>query len=163
MGEDIMSNKSAEIELAQLKTAVNYLIGLLEDGSLIARYDKATRIELAVALNHLLHKVEDLPDAVPERLVQAAAVRAIIEASEGYYTAAQAELQENLELHMRQVEATASIHGHLLTAWEQVSGSDLEVQASCKTCGGFVYVSYSSTYNLLLDTCERVHVDDPEA
>ncbi|NJN55636.1 MAG: hypothetical protein HC804_13325 [Anaerolineae bacterium] len=155
-------DKSAEIELAQLKTAVKYLIGLLEDGSLIARYDKATRIELAVALNHLLHKVEDLPDTVPDRLVQATAVRSIIEASEGYYAAAQAEWQENLELHMRQAEANASIHGHRLTDWEQVVGSDLEYQASCKSCGGFVYVSHASTYNLLLDTCERVHVDDLE-
>ncbi|MBX3060576.1 MAG: hypothetical protein KF770_29315 [Anaerolineae bacterium] len=155
-------DKPAEIELAQLKTAVKYLIGLLEDGSLIARYDKATRIEIAVALNHLLHKVEDLPDAVPDRLVQAAAVRAIIEASEGYYAAAQAEMQENLELHMRQAEATASIHGHVLTDWERVSGSDMEFQASCKMCGGFVYVSHSSTYNLLLDSCERIHVDEVE-
>jgi len=155
-------NKPAEIELAQLKTAVNYLIGLLEDGSLIARYDKVTRVEIAVALNHLLHKVEDLPEAVPDRLVQAAAVRAIIEASEGYYAAAQAEMHENLELHMRQAEAAASIHGHILTAWEKVSGSDLEYQASCQVCGGFVYVSHSSTYNLLLDSCERIHVDEVE-
>lgn len=155
-------SKPAEIELAQLKTAVKYMIGLLEDGSLIARYDKATRIEIAVALNHLLHKVEDLPEAVPDRLVQAAAVRAIIEASEGYYAAAQAEMQENLELHMRQAEATASIHGHILNDWEKVSGSDMEYQASCKMCGGFVYVSHSSTYNLLLDSCERVHVDEVE-
>ena len=154
--------KPAEIELVQLKTAVKYLIGLLEDGSLIARYDKTTRIEIAVALNHLLHKVEDLPDAVPDRLVQAAAVRAIIEASEGYYAAAQAEMQESLELHMRQAEATASIHGHILTDWERVSGSDMEYQASCKMCGGFVYVSHSSTYNLLLDSCERIHVDEVE-
>lgn len=155
-------SKPAEIELAQLKTAVSYLIGLLEDGSLIARYDKATRVEIAVALNHLLHKVEDLPDTVPDRLVQAAAVRAIIEASEGYYAAAQAEMQENLELHMRQAEANASIHGHILTAWEQVSGSDLEFQANCQMCGGFIYVSHSSTYNLLLDVCERIHVEEPE-
>jgi hypothetical protein len=155
-------SKPAEIELSQLKTAVKYLIGLLEDGSLIARYDKTTRVEIAVALNHLLHKVEGLPDNVPDRLVQAAAVRAVIEASEGYYAAAQAEMQENLELHMRQAEAAASIHGHILSDWERVSGSDLEYQATCKTCGGFVYVSHTSTYNLLLDTCERIHVEDAE-
>jgi len=153
-------SKPAEIELAQLKMAISYLIGLLEDGSLIARYDKGTRVEIAVALNHLLHKVEGLPESVPDRLVQAAAVRAIIEASEGYYSAAQAEMQENLELHMRQAEANASIHGHILTDWEQVSGSDLEFQANCKTCGGFIYVSHSSTYNLLLDACERIHVEE---
>lgn len=153
-------SKPAEIELTQLKTAVQYLIGLLEDGSLVTRYDKHTREELGIALNHLLHKVEDLPDNVPERLVQAAAVRAVIEAAEGYYEAEQAELQENLELHMREAEAAASIHGHALTAWEQVAGSDLEYQATCKMCGGFVYVSHNSTYNLLLDTCERVHFDE---
>lgn len=153
-------SKAADVELAQLKTAVKYLIGLLEDGSLIARYDKATRVEIAVALNHLLHKVNGLPDNVPDRLVQAAAVRAIIEASEGYYAAAHAEMQENLELHMHEAEAAASIHGHILTEWERVSGSDMEYQATCKLCGGFVYVSQNSTYNLLLDTCERMHLDE---
>ena len=61
-----------------------------------------------------MHKVEDLPENVPERLVQAAAVRAVIEAAEGYYEAEQAEMQENLELHMREAEAAASIHGHVL-------------------------------------------------
>ena len=66
------------------------------------------------------------------------------------------------ELHMRQAEATASIHGHILTDWEMVSGSDLEYQASCKVCGGFVYVSHASTYNLLLDSCERIHVEEVE-
>lgn len=151
-------SKSADVELAHLKTAIKYLIGLLEDGTLIARYDKATRVEIGIALNHLLHKVEDLPVNVPERLVQAAAVRSIIEASEGYYAAAQMEMQENLELHMRQAEAGASIHGHTLSEWERVSGSDLEYQATCKMCGGFVYVSHNSTYNLLLDMCERVHI-----
>jgi hypothetical protein len=155
-----MMSKPAEIELSQLKTAVKYLIGLLEDGSLIARYDKNTRIELAITLNHLLHKVEDLPENVPERLVQAATVRAVIEAAEGYYAAEQAEMQETLELHMRQAEAAASIHGHVLTDWERVSGSDMEYQATCKICSGFVYVSHNSTYNLLLDSCERIHIPE---
>lgn len=153
-------SKPIEVELAQLKTAINYLIGLLEDGSLVPRYDKETRIEIAVALNHLLHKVDGLPETVPERLVQATAVRAVIEAAEGYYEAEHAEMEENLELHMREAEAAASIHGHILTPWEQVTGSDMEYQATCKSCGGFVYVSHNSTYNLLLDACERIHIDD---
>jgi len=107
-----------------------------------------------------LHKVEGLPDEVPERLVQAAAVRAVIEAAEGYYEAEQAEMQENLELHMREAEAAASVHGHILRKWEAVAGSDLEYQATCKSCGGFVYVSHNSTYNLLLDACEIIHFED---
>ncbi|MCP4359073.1 MAG: hypothetical protein GY796_13745 [Chloroflexi bacterium] len=153
-------SKPVEIELNQLKTAINYFIGLLEDGSLVYRYDRKTRKEIAIALNHLLHKVEGLPTNIPERLVQAAAVRAVIEAAEGYYEAEQAEMQENLELHMHKAEAAASIHGHILTPWEPVTGSDLEYQATCKGCGGFVYVSHTSTYNLLLESCERMHLTE---
>jgi hypothetical protein len=151
--------KPINIEYEQLKSAINYLIGLLEDGSLVPHFDKETRVEIAVALNHLLHKVHDLPDNVPERLVQAAAVRAVIEASEDFFETAHGEMEENLELHMREAEAAASIHGHVLSDWEKVSGSDMEYQATCKTCGGFVYVSHSSTYNLLLDSCERIQID----
>ncbi len=151
--------KPVNVEYEQLKLAINYLIGLLEDGSLVERYDKDTRLEIGIALNHLLHKVHDLPENVPDRLVQAAAVRAVIEAGEGYYEAEHAEQEEKLELNMREAEASASIHGHDLTEWDRVTGSDMEYQATCKMCGGFVYVSHSSTYNLLLDSCERIHID----
>lgn len=150
--------KSAEEELAQLKTAVRYFIGLLEDGTLIGRYDTATRSEIAVALNHLLHKVESLPVQVPERLMQAAAVRAIIEAAEAYDKAARQETEEMVELHMRQVEAAATVRGHVLGVWEQVPSTNLEYQISCVNCGGFVYISHKNIYNLLLDSCERVHI-----
>ena len=68
---------SAETELKHLKTAVRYLIGLLEEGSLVPRYDEATRKEIGLVLQHLLHKVEGLPEGVPENLVQGTAVRAL--------------------------------------------------------------------------------------
>ena len=150
-----MSDK-VDIHLKHLESALNYFIGLLEDGELVPRYHEDTRKEIADALYHLLKKVADLPDDVPENLVQASAVRAIVEAQESFAKFEQADRQEKLTLHMREEEAAASIHGHVLSEWEIVSGSDMEYQASCENCGGFVYVSHSSKYNLLLDTCERI-------
>ncbi|MCA9945920.1 MAG: hypothetical protein KC449_20700 [Anaerolineales bacterium] len=150
-----MSN-SAEIELKQLKTAVRYLIGLLEEGSLVPRYDELTRREIGLVLQHLLHKVEGLPDGVPENLVQGTAVRALVEAAADHDEANQQEQADSLERQMCEAEAWASIHGHQLEAWEQVTGSVMEFQTSCEQCGGFVYVSFNSSYNLLLETCERV-------
>jgi hypothetical protein len=145
-----------DVHLKHLEAALNYFIGLLEDGSLVPRYDENTRREIADALYHLMKKVDGLPDKVPDNLVQAAAVRALVEAAESYERMAQADREEHLTLNMREEEAAASIHGHILTEWERVSGSDMEYQASCKNCGGFVYVSHSSRYNLLLDSCERL-------
>jgi hypothetical protein len=155
-----MSSKSAETELKQLKTAVHYLVGLLEEGSLVTRYDKETREEIADVLEHLLGKVQGLPDEVPENLVQATAVRAIVEASERFTQKAASEKEEHLARHRREAEVAASIHGHEISVWEQVPGSFMEYQATCKKCGGFVYVSHDSTYNLLLETCERVRFEE---
>lgn len=149
-------NKPAEVELAQLKEALTYLIGLLQEGSLVERYHEETREEIADVLWHLLSKVEGLPEGVPKRLVQAAAVRALIEAAETRSEGAKEEKQAALARHMREAEASASVRGHSLGEWEPVPGSDMEYQATCADCGGFVYVSYSSTYDLLLDDCERV-------
>ena len=102
-------------------------------------------------------KVSGLPDNVPDNLVQAAVVRAIVGATENLHVAETAEKEVFLNRQMREAEAFASIRGHVLTAWEPVSGEQgVEYQASCKDCGGFVYVSLSGTYNLLLDSCERM-------
>lgn len=150
-----MSN-SAETELKNLKTAVRYLIGLLEEGSLVPRYDVATRKEIGVVLQHLLHKVEGLPEGVPENLVLGTAVRALVEAAGVYDATTRQEQSDALERQMCEAEAWASIHGHQLEPWEQVTGSVMEYQTSCETCGGFIYVSHNSSYNLLLETCERV-------
>ena len=150
-----MSN-SAETELKHLKMAIRYLVGLLEEGSLVPRYDEATRKEIGMVLQHLLHKVEGLPEGVPENLVLTTAVRAIVEAASEHDDAAQQEQTDSLERQMCEAEAWASIHGHQLEPWEQVVGSAMEYQTSCETCGGFVYVSFNSSYNLLLETCERI-------
>ena len=149
-------SKSIETELSHLKTAVRYLIGLLEEGSLVPRYDTDTRKEISVVLQHLLHKVEGLPEGVPVNLVQGTAVRALVEAATEHDEAAQQEQADSLERQMCEAEAWASIHGHQLEPWEQVTGSVMEYQTSCEGCGGFVYVSYNSSYNLLLETCERI-------
>lgn len=150
-----MSN-SAETELKNLKLSVRYLIGLLEEGSLVPRFDEGTRREISVVLQHLLHKVEGLPDGVPENLVQGTAVRALVEAAAEHDEATRQEQADALERQMCEAEAWASIHGHQLEPWEQVTGSAMEYQTSCETCGGFVYVSHNSNYNLLLETCERI-------
>lgn len=147
---------SAETKLKHLKTAVRYLIGLLEEGSLVPRYDEATRKEIGIVLQHLLHKVEGLPDGVPENLVMGTAVRALVEAAGEHDAATHQEQNDALERQMCEAEAWASIHGHQLEPWEQVTGSTLEFQTNCESCGGFIYVSHNSSYNLLLETCERI-------
>jgi len=150
-----MSQKE-QTKLAQLELALHYLVSVLEEGSLVERYDKETRESLADVLRLLVEKVNDLPLNVPDNLVQATAVRSIIGASEQANVAEMASRREQLERRQREVEASASIQGHLLGGWEQVKGSDMEFQATCQVCGGFVYVSDNSVYNLLLDTCQRL-------
>lgn len=149
-------SKSAETELQHLKTAVRYLSGILEEGSLVPRFDASTRIEIGAVLQHLIHKVEGLPAGVPENLVQGTAVRALVEAAAKYDEVAQQEHADSLERFMCEAEAWASIHGHQLEPWEPVAGSEMEYQTSCVLCGGFVYVNFESSYNLLLETCERM-------
>jgi hypothetical protein len=152
-----MTTPSAEIKKTQLTTAVHYLAGLLAEGSLVSHYEPDTRREIAEVLELMLHKVDGLPDNVPENLVQAAVVRAIVGATETLHVAEALERESLLNRQMREVEAFASIHGHVLAAWEPVSGEQgVEYQVSCQNCGGFVYVSLSGIYNLLLDSCERI-------
>jgi hypothetical protein len=148
---------SAEVKRTQLGTAVYYLAGLLEEGSLVPQYDPNTRQEIAEVLELMLAKVGGLPENVPDNLVQAAVVRAIVGAAENLHVDEALEKEVFLNRQMREVEAFASIHGHVLTGWEPVSGEEgVEYQVSCQECGGFVYVSLSGTYNLLLDSCERL-------
>ncbi len=147
-------SKPADVELTQLKTAVHYFVGLLEEGSLVKNYDSGTRDEIAEVLELIIEKVEGLPEEVPENLVQAAVVRSIVGAAERLR---KQESEAFFTRQMREAEAAASIHGHTLSDWEQVTGEEgVEYQAACKDCGGFIYVSLSGTYNLLLDSCERV-------
>ncbi|MEJ2747331.1 MAG: hypothetical protein P8183_05395 [Anaerolineae bacterium] len=143
-------------KLEQLKNALHYLVSLLEEGSLVERYDRDTREEIASVLRLLVEKVDDLPLGVPDNLVHATAVRAIIGASEKSNLAELANRREKLERNQREVEASASIQGHMLGQWEPVKGSEMEIQATCQVCGGFVYVSDASVYNLLLDDCQRL-------
>ncbi|MFO7683576.1 MAG: hypothetical protein R6X34_26380 [Chloroflexota bacterium] len=147
-------SKPAEIELMHLKKAIRYLVGLLEEGSLVTNYDTNTRIEIAEVLDLMADKVEDLPEEVPDNLVQAAVVRAIVGAAERLR---KQETAVFFSRQMREAEAIASIHGHMLSGWEQVASDEgVEFQAACKECGGFIYVTRSGAYNLLLDSCERV-------
>lgn len=148
-----MSN-SAEIELTYLKDAINYLAAFLEEGSLVEdRYDKTTREAIALVLGQLVQKVEGLPEGVPPHLVQAVAVRAIIGASDQMTQAGRAELSEELKRRMRDAEAAASVKGCQLSEWELVSDVEMEYQATCTKCGGFVYVSPEDTFDLLPPEC----------
>jgi hypothetical protein len=149
-------NQPDQAKLEQLKYSLHYLVSLLEEGSLVERYDRDTREEIADVIRLIVEKVDDLPLGVPENLVKATAVRAIIDASERSNLAEMADRQEKLERYQREVEASASIQGHSLGEWEPVKGSELEMQATCQVCGGFVYVSDASVYNLLLDDCQRM-------
>lgn len=149
-------SENKQTKLEQLELALHYLVCVLEEGTLVERYDKGTREALADVLRLLVEKVDDLPLNVPDNLVQATAVRAIIDASEKSNLAELASRREKLERSQREVEASASIQGHVLGNWEQVKGSDMEYQATCQVCGGFVYVSDASVYNLLLDMCQRL-------
>lgn len=151
-------SKSPEVELSQIKTAMHYLIGLLEEGSLVEPYDDATREEIATVLKLLLDKIADLPTGIPDHLVQATAIRSIVGASERHSSALSKEKEADLARNMREAEASASIQGHILGDWERVSGSEMEYQATCQNCGGFVYVSHTSMYDLLLDDCRKVEL-----
>lgn len=148
--------KPAEIELAQLKTAVFYLAELLEEGSLVQRFDTATRLEVALTLEFLLDKVAGLPQNVPPNLVQAAAVRALIAANDKLKPGAEIALAADLAHHQHEAQAAASLHGHTLGSWQQLSGSDLEYEAVCQLCGSVVYVSHTSIYSLLPENCVQV-------
>jgi hypothetical protein len=146
----------ARTELEQLKTAVQFLIGLLEEGSLVPAYHQATREEIADVLRFLMPKVEALPDGVPFNLVQSTAVRAIVEASALRSAGQEKREEDELERQRREAAVAARIHGHELGEWEQVPNAMMDFQATCAKCGGFVYISHGTTFNLLLDSCERL-------
>lgn len=141
-------SKSAQTELEQLKVAIDFLAGLLEEGSLVDRYHRETREEIAAALRHLVHKVEGLPEGVPSQLVESTAVRAIVDASEAYIQSVQTERSSRLEKRMREAEMSARFRGFVLNEWEQIG--PWEYQASSDTCEGFIYVNPDSTYDLLV-------------
>lgn len=146
--------KSTEVALAQLKTAVSYLADLLEEGSLVERYDPETRQEMATVLRLLLQKSAGLPAVAPERLVQATAVRAIIGAAAD--PPAQEAREGQRARHMREAATAAGLGGHDLGPWQPVSAadpSDMEMMATCQNCAGVVYVNYASSYRLLADEC----------
>ena len=132
----------------QLQTAVSYLSSVLDEGSLVPRYHEATRREIAAALIALLEKVANLPDGTPEHLVQATAVRAIIQAQE------QVEKNETTgdpESNKRKAELAFGMQGHLLGDWS--SNDDLEYEAMCAHCQGVVYANASGFYGFRLKNC----------
>lgn len=149
--------KTADIELKQLKTAMAYLAGLLEEGSLVAQCAQRDRIILAQTLDQMLEKVAGLPAETPDHLVRAVALRALISAQEqAAQPATNTDLgQRHSQSRMREAEVTATLQGHQLGSWETAEG-DFEFAAKCIFCEGFVYVSPDTTYNLLSETCSRL-------
>lgn len=61
---------------------------------------------------------------------------------------------DNTHLRENMVEAqiVAALGGHLLESWEPSSDTD-GFQATCSACGGSVFVSPSTIYSILTDTC----------
>ena len=131
----------------QLKTSLNFLSDMLEEGSLVTRYQRETREELAQVLRLLVEKVEGLPEGVPKQLVESTAVRAIIDASEKYRQSEDDEKRQKIEKRMREAEMAARLKGLELAEWEQIGA--WEFQSSDKDGEGFVYVTPESTFDLL--------------
>lgn len=160
--------KSPDIGLEQLQTAVSYLAWVFEEGSLVAHYDKVLRQEIALTLNILLDKVNGLPDEIPRHLVQAAAVRAIVSASEKMKVGDVDTSHVDLEQNMRQAELKMGVQGHILSEWQPTSAADgeMEYEATCKYCGGVVYANQSSFYTFMTDECggslpsADLHIDE---
>jgi len=155
--------KPAEIELEQLKAAVDYLASVLEEGSLVAHYDSPMREEVADILRLLLKKVVGLPAGVPEHLVQAATIRAIIGAADCAQQELYREDSDKLRHNMRQAEVVASLQGHTLGPWQPSLDPDAEQEffAVCLECGGSVNVSPHSTYDLLTDHNDKMNGGEP--
>lgn len=132
-----------------LKTAVSYLASVLDEGSLVPHYDEGTRREIAAVLTNLLEKVDHLPDGTPEHLVQATAVRAIIQAQE------QIEQNKTIgdpEANKRKAELAFSVQGHRLGDWQTNDGKEYE--AICEYCQGVVYANASGYYGFQLKSYE---------
>ncbi len=156
-------SKPAEIELAQLKAAVDYLASVFEEGSLAAQYDPTMRAQVADILRLLLKKVSDLPEGIPEHLVQAAAVRALIGATDERVEALYNEDSEKLRHNMHQARVAATLQGHTLGPWQPRSdpGVDQEFFAVCQGCGGIVNVNPHSTTDLMTDHAARSNEEKP--
>jgi hypothetical protein len=148
--------KTAEIELQQLKTALSYLAGLLDEGSLLTGYDTEVRQAMAHVLDLLMTKVANLPAETPAYLVQATAVQALAAAGDQTDDTDPNERAARRQHRMREAEIAANLQGHQLGQWQQVTQADMEFGAKCKFCEGFVYVSYDTTYNLLSEECSRL-------
>ena len=141
-----------------LKTAVFYLASVLDEGSLVPHYDETTRREIAAALTALLEKVDHLPDHTPEHLVQATAVRAIIQAQEQI---AQHKTIGDPEDNKRKAELAFSVQGHHLGDWQTNDGKEYE--AICIHCQGIVYANASGFYGFKLKNCvdQEDHSESP--
>ncbi len=135
-------------EQTDIATAVSYLSWVLEEGSLVPRYDEVTRREIAVVLTNLLEKVSNLPDGTPEHLVQATAVRAIIQAQE---QSGQEQRTGDPESNRRKAELAFGVQGHLLGEWHTDDGQEYE--AVCAHCQGVVYANAGGFYGFRLRDC----------
>jgi hypothetical protein len=57
-----------------------------------------------------------------------------------------------LRANMLEAQAVAALGGHQLGEWEELEGS-AGFQAACTDCDGSVFVSASTLYSILADTC----------
>lgn len=142
-----MITDEMEDRYEQLKSSILFLSAMLEEGSLVARYEKETREELADVLRLLVDKVSGLPEGTPKQLVEATAVRAIIDASEKFRQTESDDKRKKIERRMREAEMAARLKGLELNEWEQIGA--WEFQSTASDGEGFVYVTPDSTFDLL--------------
>ena len=58
----------------------------------------------------------------------------------------------NLRANMLEAQASAALGGHQLGEWEELEDNE-GFQATCSACGGSLFVSDSTLYSILADTC----------
>ena len=148
-------DKSDQEELTQLKMAIDFLASVFEEGSLVEHIERPRREEMARILQLLLSYVADLPVGVPSNLVEAAAVRALVGAAENAPKQGQEASGQRLTHDKHQAELTARLRGHNLAHWRKVGGDEgnPEYEAMCQNCGGVTFVSLTTSYVLLSESC----------
>lgn len=150
-----MTIENQDERFEQLKSSILFFSAMLEEGSLVARYQRETREEIAEVLRLLIDKVDGLPGGVPQQLVEATAVRAIIDASEKYRKSENDDKRQKIERRMREAEMAARLKGLELNEWEQIG--QWEFQSTGRDGEGFVYVTPDSTFDLLGINEDLVH------
>jgi hypothetical protein len=66
-----------------------------------------------------------------------------------------------LRANMLDAQAAAALGGHQLGEWEELE-DNAGFQTTCSACGGSVFVSASTLYSILADTCPTQTQGSPD-